>query len=97
LYSSPNIFRIVKSRRVRRWAGHVVGIGGKKNMFRRLVGKPEGKRRFGGCKDNIKVDLKNIGVHWIHVAQDRNQEHAFVSTVVNLWVTQKVKKNLLTR
>jgi hypothetical protein len=33
---------MVKSRRVRRWAGHVAGIGGKKNLFRGLVGKPEG-------------------------------------------------------
>jgi hypothetical protein len=87
---------MVKSRMVR-LAGHVAGIGGKKNMFRGLVGKPEGKRSFGGCEDNIKVDLKNIGIHWIHLAQDRNQTHAFVNTVVSLWVTQKVKKNVLTR
>jgi hypothetical protein len=42
LYSSPSIIRIIKSRRMR-WAGHVAGMGEKKNAYRLLVGKPEGK------------------------------------------------------
>jgi hypothetical protein len=46
LYSSPSIIRIIKSRRMR-WAGHVARIGGKRNAYRLLVGKPEGKRPLG--------------------------------------------------
>jgi hypothetical protein len=43
LYSSPNIIGIIKSRRMR-WAGHVARMGEKRNAYRLLVGKPEGKR-----------------------------------------------------
>jgi hypothetical protein len=43
LYSSPSIIRIIKSRRTR-WAGHVARMGEKRNAYRLLVGKPEGKR-----------------------------------------------------
>jgi hypothetical protein len=43
LYSSPNKIRMNKSRRMR-WAGHVMGIGEKRNECRILVGKPEGNR-----------------------------------------------------
>jgi hypothetical protein len=42
LYSSANIIRIIKSRRMR-WAGHVGRMGEKRNAYRKLVGKPEGK------------------------------------------------------
>jgi hypothetical protein len=58
-----------------------------------LAGKPEGKRPFGRrksrWKDNIKMDLREIGredVDWIHLAQDRDQLRAFVYTVMNTWV-----------
>jgi hypothetical protein len=43
LYSSPNIIRQIKSRRMR-WAGHVARMGEKRNVYRVLMGKPEGKR-----------------------------------------------------
>jgi hypothetical protein len=43
LYSSPNIFRVIKSRRMR-WAGHVASMGERRGVYRVLVGKPEGKR-----------------------------------------------------
>jgi hypothetical protein len=43
LYSSPSIIQIIKSRR-KRWAGHVARMGEKRNVYRLLVGKPEGKR-----------------------------------------------------
>jgi hypothetical protein len=43
LYSSPSIIRMIKSRRVR-WEGHVARMGEKRNAYRMLVGKPEGKR-----------------------------------------------------
>jgi hypothetical protein len=60
LYSSPSIIRIIKSRRMR-WAGHVAQIGEKRNAYRLLVGKPEGKRPLGRLRrrwvDNIRMDL----------------------------------------
>jgi hypothetical protein len=43
LYSSPSIITIIKSGRMR-WAGHVTQLGEKRNKYRLLVGKPEGKR-----------------------------------------------------
>jgi hypothetical protein len=43
LYSSPSIIRMIKSRRMR-WARHVARIE-RKNMYRLLVGKPEGKKK----------------------------------------------------
>jgi hypothetical protein len=46
LYSSPSIIRMIKSRRMR-WAGHVAQMGEKRNAYRILVGKPEGKRPLG--------------------------------------------------
>jgi hypothetical protein len=46
LYSSPSIIRINKSRRMR-WTGHVARLGEKRNAYRLLVGKPEGKRPLG--------------------------------------------------
>jgi hypothetical protein len=65
LYSSPSIIRIIKSRRMR-WAGHVARMGEKRNMYRLVVGKPEGKRPLGRPRrrwiDNIKMDLLEIGL-----------------------------------
>jgi hypothetical protein len=90
LYSSPNIIRMIKSRRMR-WAGHVAGMGARRDACRILVGKPEGKISLGRRKwvGNIKMDLGEIGwdgVDWIELAQDRNQWRALVNTVMNLWV-----------
>jgi hypothetical protein len=60
LYTSSNIIRIIKSRRMR-WAGHVARMGEKRNVYRLLVGKPEGKRPLGRprhrWKNNIKTEL----------------------------------------
>jgi hypothetical protein len=77
LYSSPSIIRIIKSRRMR-WAGHVARVGEKRNLYRLLVGKPEGKRPLERPRrrwiDNIKMELLEIGlnvVDWIRLAQDR--------------------------
>jgi hypothetical protein len=47
LYSSPNIIRLIKSRRMR-WAGHVARMGETRNAYRISVGQPEGKRPLGG-------------------------------------------------
>jgi hypothetical protein len=92
LYSSPSIFRIIMSRRMR-WAGHVAQMGEKRNAYRLLVGKPEGKRPLGRprhrCVDNIKMDLLEIGwggVDWISLAQDRDKWRALVNAVMNLRV-----------
>jgi hypothetical protein len=46
LYSSPNIVRVIKSRRMR-WAGHVTRMGKRRGVYRVLVGRPEGKRPLG--------------------------------------------------
>jgi hypothetical protein len=77
LYSSPNIVRVTKSRRMR-WAGHVARMGEGRGVYRILVGSPEGKRPLGRPRrrweDNIKMDLGEIGVdgaNWIQLAQDR--------------------------
>jgi hypothetical protein len=84
LYSSPNIVRVIKPRRMR-WAGH------RKGAYKVLVGRPEGKRHLGTSRrrweDNIKMDLREIGidvVNWIRLAQDRVQWRAFVKTIMNL-------------
>jgi hypothetical protein len=59
LYSLPSIIRIIKSRRMR-WAVHVARIGEKRNAYRLLVGKPEGKRPLGRPRrrwvDNVRMD-----------------------------------------
>jgi hypothetical protein len=92
LYSSPSIMRMVKWRRIR-WAGHVAGMGKKRNVFRLLVGTPEGKRPQGRprCRwiDNIKMDLLEvglIGVDWNGLAQDRFRWRTLVIMVMNLRV-----------
>jgi hypothetical protein len=65
LYASPSIIRIIKSRRMK-WVGHVARMGEKRNVYRLLVGKPEGKRPLGRPRrrwiDNSKIDLLEIGL-----------------------------------
>jgi hypothetical protein len=64
LYSSPSIIRIVKARRMRS-AGHVARMGEKRNTYRLLVRKPEGRRPLGRQRrrwlDNIRLDLVEVG------------------------------------
>jgi hypothetical protein len=63
-YSSPNIIRVIKSRRLR-WAGHVARMGERRGAYRALVGNPEGTRPLGRLRrrweDNIKMDLREVG------------------------------------
>jgi hypothetical protein len=92
LYSSPNIVRVIKSRRMR-GAGHAARMGEGRGVYMILVGRPEGKRPLGRPRsrweDNIKRDLREIGIdgaNWIHLAQDRVQCRACVNTVIKLRV-----------
>jgi hypothetical protein len=63
LYSSPNTIRVIKSRRIR-WAGYVARMEEKRESYRILVGRPEGRRPVGRHRrrweDNIKVDLQEV-------------------------------------
>ena len=92
LYSSPNIVRVIKSRRMR-WAGHVACMGKEKGVYRVLVGKPEGRRPLGRPRrrwvDNIRMDLQEVrcgNMDWIGLAQDTDGWRTFVSAVMNLRV-----------
>jgi hypothetical protein len=76
-----------------RWAGHMARMGEKRNVYRLLVGKPEGKSPLGRLRrrwmNNIKMDLLEIGlsvVDWIGLAQDRYRWRALVNAVLNLWI-----------
>jgi hypothetical protein len=93
LYSSTNIIRVIKSKRMR-WAGHVARMGEGRGVYRVLVGRPEGKRPLVRtmCRweDNIKLHLREVGIDgatWIRLAQNRVYWRAFVNMVKNLWVT----------
>jgi hypothetical protein len=92
LYSSPNIVKVIKSRRFR-WAGHVARMGEGRGVYRVLVGKPEVKKPLGRPKcrweDNIELDLRERGTdaaNWIRLVQDSVQRWAFVNTLMNLRV-----------
>jgi hypothetical protein len=65
LYCSPNIVRVLKSRRMR-WARHVARMGEKRGVYRVFVGKPDGKRPLGRpwrrWEGNIKMELQEVGL-----------------------------------
>jgi len=83
LYCSPNIVRVMKSRR-RRWVGQLAHVGERRGA---LVGKPEGKRPLGRPRsrweDYIKMDFQEVGfgVDWIELAQDMDRWLALVNAV----------------
>jgi hypothetical protein len=92
LYSSPNIIRQIKSRRMR-WAGHVERVGEERNVYKVFMGIPEGKRPLGRPRrrweDGITMDLKEIdcgSVDWVQLTRDRDRCRAVVNTVMDLRV-----------
>jgi hypothetical protein len=93
LYSSRNIVRMIKSRKMM-WAGHIARIGEGRGVYSVLVGMSEVKRPLGRPRrrweDNNKMDVREIGIegaNWIRLAQNRVQWWAFMNTVMNLRVT----------
>jgi hypothetical protein len=92
-YSSTNIIRHIKSRRMR-WVRHVEHMGEERKLYSVLIAKPEGKRPLGRlkhrCENVIKLDLTEIGWwgvgEWIESTQDRDRWWALVKTGMNLWV-----------
>jgi len=92
LYSSPNIVRVIKSRRMR-WAVHVARMREERGVYRVLLAKPEGRRPQGRPKcrwvDNIRMDLQEVGygyMDWIGLALDRDRWQTLVRAVMNLRV-----------
>jgi len=89
LYSSPNIVRVIKSRRMR-WVGHVARMGEERGVYRVFVGKPEGRRPLGipRCRwvANIRMDLQEVEcgyMDWIGLAKDRDRWRTLVSAAMN--------------
>jgi hypothetical protein len=90
MYSSPNIVRAKKSRKMR-LAGYVALIG--RGLYRILVWKPEGKRTLGSPRlireDNSSMDLQDMGggtMDWFELTQDCERWRAIVTAVMNHWV-----------
>jgi hypothetical protein len=92
LYSTANIIRVIKSRRLM-WLGHVARMGEGRGAYRILVERLEGKRPIGRPRrrweDNIKMDLQKVawdGLAWIDMAQNRDWWRALVNAAMNLQV-----------
>jgi len=74
-----------------RWARHVVRMGDRRDVYRVLVGKPDGKRQLGRPKhrleDNVKINFQEVGcgaMYWLDLAQDRDRWRALVDVIMNL-------------
>jgi len=92
LYCSPNIERVIKSRRMG-WVVHMASMGEERVVYRVLVGKPEGRRPLGRTRhrrvDNIRMDLQEVGcgyMDWIGLAQDRESWRTLLNAVMSLRV-----------
>ena len=79
MYCLPNIFRLIKSIKMR-WVRHVARMGEGTGVDMVLVGKPEGKRPLGRHRRrweyNIQIDLQEVecgGIDWIELAEDRDR------------------------
>ena len=93
MYRSPNIVRVIKYRRLR-CAGHVARMEEGRSAFKIVTGKPTGRRPLGrprrGWEDNIRIDLKEIGVNtrnWIDSAKDRNYRRALMNAALKFRVS----------
>jgi hypothetical protein len=92
LYSSPNIIRVIRLRRLR-WAGHVARMGESRGAYRALVGKPEGGNHLEDPGVDGRIILKwtcerldGGGMDWINLAQNRDRWRDLVNAVMNLRV-----------
>ena len=92
LYRSPNIVRVIKSRRLR-WTGPVARMEEGRSAFKILTGKPIGKRPLWRPRrrweDNIRKDLEVIGINagnWVNPAKDRDYWRSLVNAELNLRV-----------
>ena len=87
MYRSPNIVKVIKSRRLR-WAGHVARMEEGRSAFKILTGKPTGMRPLGRprCRweDNIRMDLEENAGNWVDSGQDKNYWRALVNEALNL-------------
>jgi hypothetical protein len=90
LYLSPNIVRVIKSRRMR-WAGHVARMKEGMSAFKILTGTPTGKIPLGRPRrrweDLIRMHLKEMGINtrnWVDSAQDKDYWRALVNAALNL-------------
>jgi len=85
---SPNIIRVIKSRRI--WTGHVACMGERRGKYRAWVVRLEGTRPLGRPKrrweDNIKIDLQKVGrggMNWVDLAHDKDRWRALANAVKN--------------
>lgn len=92
LYASPDIVRVIKSRRLR-WAEHVARMEEGRTALGVIMGRPEGRRPLGRPRrrwqNNVRMDLGELGVAgdgWIHVAQNRESWRGIVAAALDLRV-----------
>ena len=91
LYRSPNIVRVIKSRRLR-WAGHVDRVEEGRSAFKFLTRKPTGKRPLGRPRrtweDNVRMNLKEIGINTRNLADSAQHSESPCECALNLRVPE---------